>query len=205
MIFTVLCTNKDIDKGVYDGFQLRDLRHLDPKKRYFPPFSIPYVGPTANTNAPVDFVNRVTGWSSLGSKVHPDGDAPWISFWSRNFARAIGEAKAALHLCYGLQGLTPNSQNFLLEFDQTMAPTGKVVVRDVLDMKLHSDWVYTVLGPSLERKSLVRFFDRFMDSRLYQILKYEIDSVSRITPGDNTRRMVQDSETFADVMKPRTT
>jgi hypothetical protein len=199
-MFAVLCTNKLIDNGKYDGFQLRDLRGLDSHMKYFPPFSIPYVG-KSNTGA-IDFVNRAAGWSSLASDLPLEKD-PWVAFWSEHFAAKVGKTKAALHLCYGLQGLTPNSQNFLLEFNQAMDPTGKVVVRDLLDMKLHTDWVYTIVGPCPPQKpSLLQFFS-FPEStprdKLSQILRYEIDTPSRI---DSTRRMIQDSETFDHVMHP---
>ena len=75
------------------------------------------------------------------SAIEKDGPkAGWGNFWSDAFASGIGRAKAVLHLVYGLQPLTPNSQNVLLEFESdTLEPTPRVVARDVLDMKFHSD------------------------------------------------------------------
>ncbi|KAJ7241354.1 hypothetical protein B0H12DRAFT_45681 [Mycena haematopus] len=146
-LLTVTCTDATIDGGSGDGFQLRDLSRLNGAAYYFPPLSIPYVGrsePFVQAH-PVNFDIRSDYFAGLAGDLTK---APfWADFWAGEFASRIGQAKAVLHLVYGLQPLTPNAQNFLLEFpDKTMEATGRVVVRDILDMKLHSDWVATVLS-----------------------------------------------------------
>jgi hypothetical protein len=177
---------------------------MDINNKYFPLISIPYVGPMSH-DTPVDFVKRVPGWSAL-LRTNGDLDDNWIQYWSQHFASRMGRTKAILHLCYGLQCLTPNSQNFLLEYTANMVPTGKVFLRDVLDMRLHTDWVRTLLGCSKPDSSLTSFFDvdiKHMDSRLYDLLKFQaIDTPSPKPTNGPPRKLVQDNETFANLMGP---
>ena len=199
------CTNVDIDGGANDGFQLRDLSQMNPKNKYFPPISIPYVGPMANATTPVDFVTRVSGWSALLS-IDGNLDNAWIHHWSQNFAAKMGRTKAILHLCYGLQCLTPNSQNFLLEYSEKMEPTGGIFLRDVIDMKLHTDWVRTLMGCAESESSLKTFKVgvKHMDSRLYNLLHFEATTLSpKPTKVAGAQRMlIQDAETFGNLMDP---
>jgi hypothetical protein len=207
----VTCANDSIDGGANDGFQLRDLSQMNIKNKYFPPISIPYTGTATSENNPVDFVNRALGWSALLSTAG-DLDHAWIQHWSHNFAAKMGRTKAILHLCYGLQCLTPNSQNFLIEYsrdaENTMKPTGRIFLRDVVDMKLHTDWVRTLLRCANDNSSLNTFFDvgtKPMDSKLYDILQFEATNVS---PKPNRipepkRMLIQDNETFENLLDPR--
>lgn len=145
-VLTVTCTNAGVDGGSGDGFQLRDISRLDPSKKYFPPISTLFVG-YAGGNA-LNFTTPAAPWAAFGEIAQKRDE--WIAFWTENFAKRIGRAKATLHLHYGLQCLTPNSQNFLLEFDTNMSKVSRVILRDVLDMKLHSEWIQTVMGPRLK-------------------------------------------------------
>ena len=165
-ILTVVCTNPkytivkgpaDKKKSIVDndGFQLRDIGGLNPEKTHFPPISIPFLG----VGTPVDFKTLEAAWSFVDNQKGRDG---WKEFWKKNYAKRIGRAKAILHLCYGLQHLSPNAQNFLLEFGSNMneppvednnEKVGQTAVRDVLDFKLHTEWVRTVCGPPLKGKN----------------------------------------------------
>ena len=177
---------------------------------------------------PIEFAKPVNLWSFVGKDGPP---VLWEKAWTRNFAHDIGYAKAVLHLCYGLQCLTPNSQNFLLEFEPNMKKkyeneeekrkgsganvldADRVVLRDVLDMKLHSDWVLTVMGtPSNELASSVEKYmhesayclksaiasdpattaaaDKF-GTNLNKLLTFEATVTSPIDP---TNKLIHDSE-----------
>ena len=48
------------------------------------------------------------------------------------YAELLGRSKAKLMLRYAAQMGTPNSQNMLIEFDQNMNPTGRLVFRDTI-------------------------------------------------------------------------
>jgi hypothetical protein len=180
---------------------------MDIRHKYFPPISIPYTGTGVNEKNPVDFVNRVPGWSALLSTAG-NLDNGWIQNWSLNFAAKMGRTKAILHLCYGLQCLTPNSQNFLIEYllKDTMEPTGRIFLRDVIDMKLHTDWVRTLLRCATDNSSLATFFDvnvKPMDSKLYDILRFEATTFSpKPTKSAEKRMLIQDTETFENLMDP---
>ena len=114
-----------------DGYQIRDMRPLDSGKIYFPPLSIPFGG---------------QGFVDAYNLLHPGATMTFEAFWREYYAKALGRAKAELLLRYGMQLTTPNPQNFLLEFDKgTLEPTGRVVVRDIGDAKLHSE-VIGVIG-----------------------------------------------------------
>ncbi|KDQ61910.1 hypothetical protein JAAARDRAFT_525987 [Jaapia argillacea MUCL 33604] len=147
-----------------DGFQLRDLTQLDRSKRYFPPFSAIFVGtgPGPHADAPpvVDLrilVSRydrlLAGDTAADIQQIVTGTATntptyiWAQYWKTTYAEKLAQAKALLLLRYGLQSLSPNSQNFLLEYGDNMVPTGRVVVRDLGDLRLHTDWVWTLYGP----------------------------------------------------------
>jgi hypothetical protein len=96
------------------GMVVRDVRLLADGNYYLPALSIPYVG------REIAALNGV----------------PFDEFFKTNYAELLGEAKARMLLRYGLQMLTPNSQNMLIQFDRNMKPTGKIVFRDVSDAYL---------------------------------------------------------------------
>lgn len=118
-----------------DGYQVRDISGLDPEKLYIPPISIPYLDRNL-----VELHRRFEGVA----------DPAWLGFWAEAFAHALGRAKATLMLHYGLQMLTPNSQNWLLEFEPGTppTPTGVVVVRDLGDAALHREVIWARYGGS---------------------------------------------------------
>lgn len=202
-LLTVTCTDATLDGGANDGFQLRDLSRLHRGARYFPPLSIPYVGNqagVADQKPPVNFDVRSTYFAGLA------GDATnataWSKYWGSEFASRLGQAKAVLHLVYGLQPLTPNAQNFLLEYpDDNLYSVTRVVLRDILDMKLHSDWVATVYSDrpatNVSSVSIATLAGHFVgDAAVTRLLQYEATAPSIVAPGSNTT-MIVDSETFA--------
>ncbi|MBS1983664.1 MAG: hypothetical protein JST16_05780 [Bdellovibrionales bacterium] len=99
------------DKKTGNGFIVRDLSGMDKDHYYMPAFSIPYDG------------RQIAGRNG----------AMFQDFWQKNYAEALGRAKAQLLLRHGLQMVTPNAQNILIEFDRNMSPTGTIVLRDLSD------------------------------------------------------------------------
>lgn len=114
--------NKKIEdwEKLLDGFQLRDLTGMQPDCNYICPISIPYLGKS--------LLKRCGRYAEF--------DEERVMFWGEHFATAVGRAKAYLLIGYGLQTFTPNAQNFLIEF-RGNAPTGRIVIRDLGDLKLH--------------------------------------------------------------------
>lgn len=99
------------DKSTGEGYLIRDVSFLNDGNYYLPALSIPFEG------------RRIA---------QLNGQDP-VSFWEKNYAEVLGRAKAKLLLRYGLQMVTPNPQNMLIQFDQNMRPTGKIVFRDLSD------------------------------------------------------------------------
>jgi hypothetical protein len=138
-------------------------------------------------------------------QTNADLDNIWIQYWSQHFAANMGRTKAILHLCYGLQCLTPNSQNFILEFTGNMVPTGKIFLHDVVHMKLHTDWVRTLLGCAEPNSSLRTFFDvgmEYIDPRLYNLLKFESGMLTPKPTKELQRMLIQDNEIFENSLDP---
>lgn len=98
----------------HDGFQLRDLAAMNRNLRYFPALSVPWVTAVAVNNSPAkhDLSTFKSQYDMDDAEFHA-----WDEYWSKNYAVRVGQAKALIHLLYGFQPQTPNSQNFVLEFD----------------------------------------------------------------------------------------
>lgn len=206
-VLTVTCIDPDLDGKTGDGFQLRDLSRLNRDRVYFPALSIPYIGRTADKGHPINYDIRSEYFAGLQEAASKDAaltqPADWATHWSNAFAARVGQAKALLHFVYGLQPLTPNAQNFLLESELDMAFTGRVVCRDILDMKLHSDWIATIFGPNpLDTTPVSLTKLEFKGPKeIVDLLAYERDAPSIIHPGTG-ESMIGDSETFADIPGP---
>lgn len=101
-----------------NGYTIRDLRPLQTGKfHYFPAVSIDSAGDALMQAAGIEVTNENRK-----------------SFWIKNYVEATGRARALLFLRYGLIQETPNAQNWLIEIKRdTMQPTGRVVVRDLID------------------------------------------------------------------------
>ncbi len=94
-----------------NGFSVRDLRPLQDGNYYLPAFSLAFFG------------NAI-------AKYHGQ---EFTQFWKSAYAEKVGEAKALLLLRFGLQMKTPNAQNWLIQLDRNLRPTGKIFVRDIAD------------------------------------------------------------------------
>lgn len=94
-----------------NSFSLRDLRPLQDGNYYLPAFSIPYAG----------------------REIARINHAEFGEFWQKHYGELLGQAKAQLLLRYGLQMETPNAQNWLIQLDKNLKPTGRIYMRDVAD------------------------------------------------------------------------
>lgn len=56
-----------------------------------------------------------------------------VAFWREHYAEPLGRAIAEYNAYTGLQHTSPHSQNFLIELDAKMKPTGRIVLRDFGD------------------------------------------------------------------------
>jgi hypothetical protein len=77
------------------------------------------------------------------------------AFWKENYARPMGEAWAELAAQFSLTYDSGHGQNFLLELDENMRPTGKVVFRDFAD-----SYIVKGIGEELGWKALMAEWDR---------------------------------------------
>ena len=55
-------------------------------------------------------------------------------FWNEHYNKPLGRALAEFAVMTGLTYDSPHSQNFLVELDKNMRPTGKIVLRDTGDV-----------------------------------------------------------------------
>ncbi|MBY0316658.1 MAG: hypothetical protein K2Q26_14130 [Bdellovibrionales bacterium] len=106
-----------IEKETGNGISVRDLTPLQDGNYYLPGFAIPYFGKT------------------LAERHGENFDI----FWKKHYAEPVGRVKALLLLRYGLQMATPNSQNFLIQLDSNLHPTGKIYIRDLTDADFVSE------------------------------------------------------------------
>jgi hypothetical protein len=103
--------------GGETGFLVRDLARLCDGNVYLPAFSIPFVGRAIAALARREFA----------------------AFWGAAYAEPVGRAKARLLARYGLQYVTPNPQNILVQLDRRLRPTGAIVFRDLADTDFVTD------------------------------------------------------------------
>lgn len=103
--------------GTETGFLVRDLRGFQDGHYYLPALSIPWVG----------------------RQIARGHGAPFEDFWGQHYAEAVGRVKARLLVRTGLQLETPNPQNLLVQLDGRLAPTGRIVVRDLGDANCATD------------------------------------------------------------------
>ncbi len=61
-------------------------------------------------------------------------------FWNHNYNRPLARALAEFAARTGLTFDSPHSQNFLIELDQNMKPTGRIVIRDFGDSYALKEW-----------------------------------------------------------------
>lgn len=150
-----------------DGFQVRDLRGLKADMIYFPPLSVPFVDTE---------LKRLRKRYEVLCGSDDTAAREWVAFWATRLAEPVGRAKALLMMRYGLQSMTPNAQNFLLELRSDLRPTGRVVLRDVGDFLMHREAVWALWGPGtgtppVGDKNTIQ--KAMVDGLSLDVLKYE--------------------------------
>lgn len=66
-------------------------------------------------------------------------------YWTENYIKPVGRALGELAARTGMQFDSPHSQNFLVEVDKGLKPTGRIIFRDMADLYIHKD-LMTVLN-----------------------------------------------------------
>jgi len=69
-----------------------------------------------------------------------NGAANVAQFWNDNYNKPLARALAEFAARFGLTYDSPHSQNFLVELDKDLKPTGKIVLRDFGDTYATSDF-----------------------------------------------------------------
>ncbi|RZA08638.1 MAG: hypothetical protein EOP11_04245 [Proteobacteria bacterium] len=95
-----------------DAFLFRDLSELTSEKKYLlPAFAV---------------LNEKTG--AAIAKLNGSDDP--LKFWEKNLIEPLAKGMAELRAQSGAEHTSAHSQNLLVELDERMKPTGKVVLRD---------------------------------------------------------------------------
>lgn len=68
------------------------------------------------------------------------------AFWTKNYIEVAGRALGELAARTGVQFDSPHSQNFLIELDSQMKPTGLLVLRDMSDLYIDVNFLKALLG-----------------------------------------------------------
>lgn len=86
----------------------------------------------------------VPGFSALHEEMgryiaEVNGSKDPSEFWREHYVKPLGRAIAELYAMTGFAYDSPHSQNFLIELDGQMKPTGKIVFRDLGDSYLTAE------------------------------------------------------------------
>lgn len=109
---------KDIDQAML----VRTLNGLtDDEKYYLPGFSAVH--------------------ENVGRKIaEKNGATNVAAFWNEHYNKPLGRALAEFSARFGMAFDSPHSQNFLVELDKDLKPTGKIVIRDFGDSYVTADF-----------------------------------------------------------------
>jgi hypothetical protein len=107
-----------IDIRTENGFLYRDMSAFKDGFNYLPGHLLPTVG------------------KQLAAKARRSKAANWSEYWTKPWAKAIGAVQAKLLYRYGMEVRAINPQNFLIELDANMVPTGKIIWRDLAESHL---------------------------------------------------------------------
>jgi hypothetical protein len=78
---------------------------------------------------------------NVGRKIaEKNGATNVAAFWNEHYNKPFGKALAEFSARFGLCFDSPHSQNFLVELDKDLKPTGKIVIRDFGDSYITSDF-----------------------------------------------------------------
>ncbi len=119
------------------GMMIRDLGELNEGKVYYLP-----------------------AFAALAQSVGVDiakqngSDKP-VAFWNEHYMKSIGKALAQYASAMGATYDSPHSQNFLIELDENMKPTGRIVLRDLADIYLMKEF-YT----NINRQDLIESYTK---------------------------------------------
>lgn len=91
------------------------------------------------------------GFSALHEKIGKEiaaknGSSDPYEFWTENYVKVAGRALGELAARTGLQFDSPHSQNFLIELNHKMQPTGKLVIRDMADLYVDKSYIKAIEG-----------------------------------------------------------
>lgn len=105
----------------------------------------------ADLNKPGSKSIFIPGFSVLheetGRKIAlKNGSTDPAAYWTENYIRPVARALGELAARTGMQFDSPHSQNFLVEFDQNLKPTGRIVLRDLADLYIYRS-ILTALHP----------------------------------------------------------
>lgn len=103
-----------VDRKTGNGYLFRDMSHFKDGRFYLPAHLIPTIGRELA--------------EKLGISV--------TEYWESHWAKAIGKIQAKLLYRYGMEVREVNPQNFVIELDDKMAPTGIVLWRDLAESHL---------------------------------------------------------------------
>lgn len=100
------------------------------------------------------------GFSVLHDKVGSEiarrngSDDPY-RYWTEHYVKVAGKALGELAARTGLQFDSPHSQNFLVEMDANLKPTGRLVLRDMSDIYVDTNFIKAIYGD--DAKLLAKF------------------------------------------------
>lgn len=145
------------EKKEGNGFVVRDLTPLlKSGNRYLPAFSLPFRGHQFSK------------------------EASFAEYWKKHYAEPVGRMKAKLLLRYGLQLSTPHAQNLLIELTPEGIPTGRIVVRDIVDSRYVKGISETVVGQKAVEES--RPHTELATETELSFWEMDKEGVNRITP-----------------------
>jgi hypothetical protein len=91
---------------------------------------------------------------SVGRKIaEKNGSKDPVAFWREHYILPMAKAAAEIYARSGIWFDSPHGQNFLVEFDSSYKPTGRIVMRDLSDVLLTEQ-----VSKALDETRLLREF-----------------------------------------------
>lgn len=154
-----------------DGRLLSDFIHEQSQKRAFETFKVMdepailklpaidqavVIRDLGELKSPGNKKYYLPGFSALHEGVGAEialknGSANPFEYWTEHYIKPAGRALGELAARTGLQFDSPHSQNFLVELDHRMKPTGKLILRDMSDLYVDVNFIEALQG----KKSVV--------------------------------------------------
>ncbi len=73
-----------------------------------------------------------------------NGSVDPAAFWTEHYIKPVGRAMGEFAARTGMQFDSPHSQNFLVELDEKLKPTGRIVLRDLADLYIYKSMLRAV-------------------------------------------------------------